>query len=175
MRVQNGTDPALDPNHLALLEESHAMARGNFTWFDGQRIRVLTSNAPVGVQLEVFWQHVVKSHGTGCWEFQIICPHHRYGQFLGYHAHVWLWELLNGPRPHVSEQQRRLSVCHTCDNPPCVRMDHLFLGTQADNIHDAIRKARMFTAEHRARAGERLRLYFAIHGHRPFKGSTMNI
>lgn len=33
-------------------------------------------------------------------------------------------------------------VCHSCDVPPCIRPDHLFLGTQADNVADMERKGR---------------------------------
>lgn len=38
--------------------------------------------------------------------------------------------------------ERNLFVCHTCDNPPCVRPDHLFIGTQSMNLQDAISKGR---------------------------------
>lgn len=36
-----------------------------------------------------------------------------------------------------------LDVCHRCDNPPCCRPSHLFLGTVADNLADARAKGRM--------------------------------
>lgn len=46
------------------------------------------------------------------------------------------WELANGPI------EGGLWVLHKCDNPPCVRPDHLFLGTAQDNTDDMIRKGR---------------------------------
>ena len=51
-------------------------------------------------------------------------------------VHRWVWEQLNGPIPEG------MKVLHRCDNPPCYRYDHLFLGTQAENLEDMTHKGR---------------------------------
>lgn len=51
-------------------------------------------------------------------------------------AHRWVWEGTFGPIPVG------VHVLHRCDNPPCINIDHLFLGTNADNIADKIAKGR---------------------------------
>lgn len=53
------------------------------------------------------------------------------------YTHRIAWELSRGPIPE------KMLVLHSCDNPPCCRPDHLFLGTNADNTHDAIAKGRL--------------------------------
>lgn len=43
----------------------------------------------------------------------------------------------------VGKIDQDMMVCHTCDNPRCVRPDHLFLGTARDNVMDALMKGRL--------------------------------
>lgn len=51
-------------------------------------------------------------------------------------AHRVSWDLYNGPIPDG------LKVLHQCDVPNCINPDHLFLGTQLDNVRDMIAKGR---------------------------------
>ena len=87
---------------------------------------------------ERFWAKVER--GEGCWLFTGYRASHGYGshryQGKAYRAHRLAYLLTYGTLPSD------LNVCHHCDNPGCVRPDHLFLGTQADNMRDMIAKGR---------------------------------
>ena len=56
------------------------------------------------------------------------------GKHEGAHRISWIL--------HFGAIPSGFNVCHVCDVPACVRPDHLFLGTQSDNIKDAYRKGR---------------------------------
>jgi len=82
----------------------------------------------------------IKISEKGCWEWQRALHKQGYGS-LNYKykpvlAHRIFWELTNGKIPFG------LKVCHHCDNPKCINPDHLFLGTQKDNMQDAFQKGR---------------------------------
>jgi hypothetical protein len=59
-----------------------------------------------------------------------------------YSAHRLSWEIHNGPI-----RASKLQVLHHCDNASCVRPDHLWLGTNQDNIDDKVKKGRSWKPE----------------------------
>ncbi|WP_434452948.1 HNH endonuclease signature motif containing protein [Lentzea sp. E54] len=52
-------------------------------------------------------------------------------------AHITMCELANGPRPNSRHQ-----VNHHCDTPSCCNPDHLYWGTQSENMQDCVRRGR---------------------------------
>ena len=80
----------------------------------------------------------------GCWLWTGAIDKKGYGVTAdggrGFHrnilAHRASWMI------HCGEIPNGLCVCHSCDNPPCINPDHLFLGTYKDNHADMDRKGR---------------------------------
>jgi len=85
-----------------------------------------------------FWSKVKQT--DGCWLWLGAKDSDGYGSVKignrGTHAHRIAYALMVGHIPPG------VSVLHSCDNRSCVRPDHLFLGTQLDNINDMIKKGR---------------------------------
>ena len=99
-----------------------------------------------------FWEKVEKSD-AGCWRWTAgKLASGGYGSFrCGFfpgetRAHRISWILANGPIP------KKMHILHRCDNPECVRPDHLFIGTNYDNIVDRMKKDRSISKLTRAQA-----------------------
>lgn len=88
-----------------------------------------------------FFRKVNRGNHNSCWEWMGGKNRDGYGTavFLSRHygAHRASWMIHNGPIP------KKMSVLHRCDNPGCVNPDHLWLGTQADNVRDCKAKGRI--------------------------------
>lgn len=102
------------------------------------------------------WRHVTKT--DTCWLWNGATASKGYGYISvgssnrAVYAHRVTFEIAYGPIPDG------MMVCHTCDNPLCVRNDdegwyevsgilhprrgHLWLGTSADNTADMVAKGR---------------------------------
>ena len=89
-----------------------------------------------------FWSYVDKSAGPdACWLWT-GGKRREYGRFHVSHrqavgAHCFSYTLTHGAIPEG------IFVCHHCDTPLCVNPAHLFLGTNRQNIRDAMRKKRL--------------------------------
>jgi len=91
---------------------------------------------------------------TGCWEFTgaviISRGGYKYGiieinyKHILVHRYMYWFSNLNDKNQKLD---KKICVCHKCDNTICCNPSHLFLGTNKDNSVDASRKGRLQRGE----------------------------
>lgn len=124
---------------LLARDESQQPSRRNRAGF------VLSSEDMMGRKIPVeerFWTKVQKT--DGCWVWTSVLNEKGYGILVDtvdgkqkrLRAHRLVWKMSYGSIPEG------MQVCHECDNPSCVRPDHLFLGTNKENTQDKVNKGR---------------------------------
>jgi hypothetical protein len=75
-----------------------------------------------------------------CWEWdhsRTVAGYGRIridGKYAFAHRYSWLY--------HKGEIPKDMMVCHSCDNPPCINPNHLFIGSNTDNMRDCVKKGR---------------------------------
>lgn len=88
-----------------------------------------------------FWSKVEIRKDDECWYWQAGKNHGGYGQFkykgktVPAHRVAWILE-------HDRNFPEGKYACHTCDTPSCVNPKHIWPGTQAENMQDAVSKGR---------------------------------
>ncbi len=125
-RMRSARRPIHEPEQMALLQDPQVR----------ERFYAKVSPEPnSGCHL---WAGSIRTRGHG----QFYLRGARGGALIGAHRLAWMLER--------GELKSTDFVCHRCDLPYCVNPDHLFLGSQRDNMHDCVTKGRFGN-----RAGER--------------------
>jgi hypothetical protein len=85
------------------------------------------------------------NHETGCWEW--MPPLSSQCRGYCYVGKVWTFSHRRSYSELVGPIPDGLFVCHHCDVPNCINPEHLFVGSQKDNMADAARKGRIASGE----------------------------
>lgn len=119
-------------------------------------------------QLERFLYYIEKT--SSCWIWTGDKTVSGYGSFhvyknkvhIKYGAHRLSWAL------HHNQNPGKFFICHRCDNPICVNPEHLFAGTQQDNVNDMLSKGRGIMQ----RDPDRLKNFLKLHSNRRARGDA---
>lgn len=113
------------------------LANGNWELRLGDCLSPDTGLATLASRFAAKW---IAEPNSGCWIWTAAGNENGYGH-IGFRrrvekAHRAAWLLFHGPIPDG------MDVLHRCDTPPCVNPDHLFLGSNVDNVRDKVSKGR---------------------------------
>ena len=94
-----------------------------------------------------FWDNVDILSSDQCWTWNGAQDTDGYGTWTmggrrNIKVHRMAYELSKGEIPEG------LLILHTCDNPPCCNPNHLWVGTNADNMADKMAKGRGYPPPH---------------------------
>ncbi len=90
------------------------------------------------IDTDAFWRQVEKAEG--CWTWKGRKTTRGYGQV--WNGKIWTGSHRAAYEIAIGEIPAGMLICHRCDNPICVRPDHLFPGTPQDNVDDMMAKGR---------------------------------
>ncbi len=125
---------------LGELKKLPTKRSGRFWYFSRQAIlayRNSVSDNRWMTREERFWAKVDRTGDCWIWTAASLGGYGQFGTEQGIQgAHRFSYEIVNGPIPSG------LNVCHTCDTPLCVKPNHLFVGTQQENVVDSYDKGR---------------------------------
>lgn len=113
--------------------------------------------------------HKHRRYGDPLWEQSWLPLEERFWSKVDRSGECWLWTAVRGPSGYGEFQLRKgrkvraprlaweltygrtipegLQIRHACDNPPCVRPDHLSVGTAAENSQDRVERDRQTRGE----------------------------
>jgi transposase len=100
-------------------------------------------NQPLDESACMEWPFTLTHHGYGCLNYRANAE----SPWKNMMTHRLAYIVCCGPIP-----PGRWCICHHCDNPKCFRPSHLFLGTDAANHRDCIRKGRRVNPDQRGEA-----------------------
>jgi hypothetical protein len=105
-----------------------------------QRARDSAKRTPLAARL---LRNTMPVTECGCWIWLGCLNRQGYGSigdenYKPQLVHRMSWQVFRGPIPD------ELHVLHACDVPSCINPDHLFLGTNLDNVADKVKKDRCY-------------------------------
>lgn len=140
-RVDNARiSPTLPPEHLRPSRPKKTVGVGTDAQNPAQTPSPIPETALNPYYQKAFWSKAKPDGDCLVWSKSVDAKGYGRVRVPGsrahFRAHRIAFLISTGVDP------RDLLVCHTCDNPPCIRPEHLFLGTVADNVADMMEKGR---------------------------------